>query len=75
MAQTIVSWLICNGRLRVHAINAIAQRRGRIIEIEDVDTGERYHGPARNLQRLVDTLRPLDDDVAQVSAWTRDPNP
>ena len=44
MAQRVVSWLICNGRLRVHTINAIGQRKGCIIEVEDVDTGERVHG-------------------------------
>jgi hypothetical protein len=74
MAQLVVSWFICNGRLRVHAINAIGQRGGRIIEVEDVDSGERFHGSARNLQRMVDTLRRFGGDVGQVSAWTPDPN-
>ena len=75
MAQLVVSWFICNGRLRVHAINAIGQRKGRIIEVEDVDTGGRCHGSARSLQRMVDTLQGLGGDLAQVSAWKPDPNP
>jgi hypothetical protein len=74
MAQLVVSWFICNGRLRVHAINAIGQRRGRIIELEDVDTGERYHGSARKLQRTVGVLQGVGGDVASVSSWMPDPN-
>jgi hypothetical protein len=57
MAQRIVSWFICDGRFRVHAINAVGQRSGRIIEIEDVDLGERVHGSARRLERLLHSLR------------------
>jgi hypothetical protein len=56
MAQTITSWFICGGRYRVDAINAVGRRRARIIEIEDVDTGERFHGSAQRLQRLFQTL-------------------
>jgi hypothetical protein len=52
MAQAITSWFICDGRFRVHAINAVARRSARIIEIEDVETGERVHGNARRLERL-----------------------
>jgi hypothetical protein len=52
MAQAITSWFICDGRFRVHAINAVGRRSARIIEIEDVDTGERVHGTARKLERL-----------------------
>ena len=57
MAQSIVSWFICDGRFRVHAINAVGRRSGRIIEIEDVDSGERVHGTARRLERLLHSLR------------------
>jgi len=57
MAQRIVSWFICDGRFRVHAINAVGRRSGRIIEIEDVDSGERVHGTARRLERLLHSLR------------------
>ena len=53
MAQLVVSWFICDGAIRVHAINAVGRRKGRIIEVEVVDTGERFHGSARRLERLV----------------------
>jgi hypothetical protein len=56
MAQTIVSWFICDGRYRVHAIKAVGRRSARIIEIEDVDSGERLHGSARRLQHLFQSL-------------------
>jgi hypothetical protein len=72
MAQLVVSWLICNGRLRVHAINAIGQRKGRVIEIEDVDSGERVHGTARRLERLAQTLRSSGGDLDRISPWTPD---
>ena len=57
MAQLMVSWFIYEGAIRVHAINAVGRRKGRIIEVEVVDTGERFHGSARRLDRLVRTLR------------------
>jgi hypothetical protein len=44
MGQRVVSWLICNDRFRVHAINGVGERKGRIIEVEEVATGERAHG-------------------------------
>jgi hypothetical protein len=56
MAQLVVSWFICDGRFRVHAINAVGRRSARIIEIEDVDTGERFHGSAQKLRRLFQSL-------------------
>ncbi len=56
MAQLIVSWLICDDRLRVHAINAVGQRRGRIIEIEHVATGGRFHGSAQRLERMLQRI-------------------
>jgi hypothetical protein len=52
MAQAVTSWFICDGRFRVHAINAIGRRHARIIEIEVVGSGERFHGSARKLERL-----------------------
>jgi hypothetical protein len=70
MAQLVVSWPICNGRLRVHAINAVGRRSGRIIEIEDIDTGERVHGSARRLERLVQTLRGSGGELDRVSPET-----
>ena len=56
MAQLSVSWFICDGRFRVHAINAVGRRSARIIEIENVDAGERFHGNPRMLQRLFQAL-------------------
>ena len=57
MAQLLVSWFICHGAFRVHAINAVGRHKGRIIEVEEVDTGERFHGSARRMERLVHMLR------------------
>ena len=56
MAQAITSWFICDGRLRVHAIKAVGRRSARIIEIENVDTRERFHGNPRMLRRLFQSL-------------------
>ena len=56
MAQTIVSWFICDGRYRVHAIKTVGRQSARIIEIEDIDSGERFHGSAQKLQRLFQSL-------------------
>jgi hypothetical protein len=72
MAQLVVSWFICDGAIRVHAINAVGWRRGRIIEVEDVATGERVHGSARRMERLVHTLRRAKGELDQVPAWTPD---
>ena len=72
MAQLSVSWFICDGRFRLRAINAVGRRSGRIIEIEDIDTGERVHGSARRLERLVHTLRRSSGELDQVPAWTPD---
>ena len=75
MAQLLVSWFICNGAIRVHAINAVGRRKGRIIEVEEVDTGERFHGSARKMQRLVDTLRVSSGEFGHDGIWTPDTNP
>src|SRR5258708_6734323 len=72
MAQLIVSWFIDQGRFRVHAVNAIGRRRGRIIEVEEVDTGERFHGSTRRLERLVQTLRRPSGELDDASPWKRD---
>jgi hypothetical protein len=70
MAQTIASWFICDGRFRVHAINAVGRRKGRIIEVEEVGTGERFHGSARRMERLVHMLRRTYGELNHPSAWT-----
>jgi hypothetical protein len=67
MAQLVVSWFICDGRFRVHAVNDLGRRSGRIIEIEDIDTGERVHGSTRRLERLVQALRSSGRDLDRVS--------
>jgi hypothetical protein len=72
MAQLVVSWLVDGGRFRVHAINAVGRRKGRIIEVEEVETGERFHGSARRLERLVQTLRITSGESGQVLAWKPD---
>jgi hypothetical protein len=72
MAQLSVSWFICDGRFRVHAINAVGRRSGRIIEIEDIDTGERVHGSSPKLERLMQTLRRSSGELDDASPWTPD---
>jgi hypothetical protein len=72
MAQLVVTWSIYDGEIRIHAINAVGRRKGRIIEVEVVETGERFHGSARRLERLVHTLRRSDVELDQVPAWTPD---
>jgi hypothetical protein len=66
MAQLMVSWFIYDGAIRVHAINGVGRRKGRIIKVEVVDTGERFHGSARRLDRLVQTLRRSGGETDQV---------
>jgi hypothetical protein len=74
MAQLMVSWFIYDGAIRVHAINAAGRRKGRMIEVEVVDTGERFHGSARRLERLVHRLHRSSGELAQVPARTPDTN-
>ena len=52
LAQVIESRFICDGRYRIHSINAAGRHRGRVIEIEDVDRRARFHGAASELDRL-----------------------
>ena len=40
----------------------LGRRGGRIIEIEEVDTGERFHGSANRLEKLMQTLRRSTND-------------
>ena len=72
MAQKVESWFICDGRFRVHAINAVGRRVGRIIEIEDLKSGRRVHGSARRLERLVQALRSSGSQLDQAAPWTPD---
>ena len=70
MAQLVMSWLIYDGAIRVHAINRVGRRKGRIIEVEVIDTGERFHGSARRLDRLVHRLSRSSGEFDQMPAWT-----
>jgi hypothetical protein len=72
MAQLMVSWFIYDGAICVHAINRVGRRRGRIIEVEVVDTGERFHGSSRRLERLVQTLQRSGGGTDHLPAWTSD---
>ena len=46
----------------------MGRKIGRIIEIEEVDTGKRVHGTARKLERLVLALRRSNADADGVPA-------
>ena len=72
MAQLVVSWLVSDGRFRVHAINAVGRRKGRILEVEEIDSGERVHGSPRRLERLVQTLRSSTGELDHASPWKPD---
>jgi len=65
MAQLVVSWFICGGRFRVYAIKAIGQRKGRIIQVEEIDTRECYVGSAKRLEQLVYGLRKAHGELDQ----------
>ena len=72
MAQLVVSWFICDSAIRVHTINTVGRHKGRIIEVEVVDTRERFHGSARKLERVVHALRGARGELDRVSPWTPD---
>jgi hypothetical protein len=74
VAQFLMSWLLVGGRFRIHAINGVGRRKGRIIEVEVIATGERFHGSARRMERLVRALQGSDDDPRHDRAWTPEPN-
>ena len=69
MAQFLVSWLLVGGRFRISAINGIGRRKGRIIEVEVIATGERFYGSARRLERLVRALQGSGEDRRHNPAW------
>jgi hypothetical protein len=52
VARAIESWFICDGRYRIHSVKQAGRHPDRIIEIEDVDSGERFHGSGAGLERL-----------------------
>jgi hypothetical protein len=67
-----MSWLLVGGRFRIYAINGVGRRKGRIIEVEVIATGERFHGSARRLERLVQALRSSGSQLDQAAPWTPD---
>jgi len=69
MAQQVVSWFVCSGRFRVHAVNAIGRRRGRIIEVEDIHTGECIHDSPRRMLTLVNTLSAMSGAFGHSAEW------
>jgi hypothetical protein len=52
MARAIERWFICNGRYCIYAVKPVGAHPERIIEIEDVDRRERFHGSGSDLERL-----------------------
>jgi hypothetical protein len=56
MARAIESWFICDGRYRIHSIKPVGRHPARIIEIENVDTGARFHGSGGLLERMAFSL-------------------
>jgi hypothetical protein len=56
MGQRIQSWFVCDGRYRIHMIEAVGRRPACIIEIEEVDTRERHYGSPNQLRRLLAKL-------------------
>jgi hypothetical protein len=71
MAQLIVSWFICGGRLRVHAVKDVGRRKVRIIELEDIDSGESLHGSPKRMQRLVESLTSVGGAFGHSGAWVQ----
>ncbi len=49
MPRAIERWFICNGRYRIHSVKPVGGHPERIIEIEDVDGRERFHGSGSDL--------------------------
>jgi hypothetical protein len=70
VAQFLMSWFLGGGRFRISAINGIGRRSGRIIEVEVIATGERFHGSARKMARLVRALQGSQNDRRHDAVWT-----
>ena len=49
--------LICKGRYRIHLIKPVGRHPAQIIEIENVDTGARFHGSGRLLAGMAFSLQ------------------
>jgi hypothetical protein len=68
MAQRIQTSFVCDGRYRVHMIDAVGGHPARIIEIEEVDTRQRYHGSPSHLRRMLAKLCHSYSDEISVAA-------
>jgi hypothetical protein len=71
MGQQVITWLLGDGRYRIHATNATGRRKRRIIEVEVIASGERFHGSARKMDRLVRALQGTSNE--RISSQTVDP--
>jgi len=71
MAQRMETWLLRDGSFRVYATNPVGRRKGRIIELEVVATGERFHGSARKMRRLVQVLEGSNPEPPVPQPWIR----
>jgi hypothetical protein len=70
VAQFLMAWFLGGGRFRISAINGIGRRKGRIIEVEVIATGERFCGSARRMERLVRALQGSSRYRAADIGWT-----
>jgi len=57
MAQAIESCSICDGRYRILWVKPLGRHPQRIIEIEDVNRRERFHGTGEDLARLAFSIK------------------
>jgi hypothetical protein len=57
MAQAIESLFIGDGRYRILWVKSVGSQPQRIIEIEDVDRRQRFHGSGAELARLAFSIK------------------
>ena len=57
MARAIESCFIGDGRYRILWVKPVGSHLERIIEIEDVDGRERFHGSGADLARLAFSIK------------------
>ena len=69
---TLMSWPTAGSAST--PLTALAVSKGRIIEVEVIATGERFHGSARRMERLVRALQGSGDDRRHDRAWTPEPS-
>jgi hypothetical protein len=71
MGQLLITWLLHEGRYRVYATKPVGRRKRRIIELEVVSSGERFHGSAKKLERLVQVLEGSNKEPTVSQPWIR----